>query len=160
MRRGRPVEWRITKAEDCIMRTCSDNVLPRFELFLLDDGQQKVEYKEETRKFIDTSLRLLLTIHFRCTQHCHLHIQQRRPHTRQPPLPASAQVRPHRLLRVQSSPPTVRNVRAPRPDRRHNHTQGGHHPVLQGHRSGFARPEQQFPDRVARQEDCQRGRGG
>lgn len=30
----------------------SDDVPPRFELFLLDDGQQKVEYKEETREYI------------------------------------------------------------------------------------------------------------
>lgn len=28
----------------------SDNVPDRFELFLLDDGQSKVEHKEETRK--------------------------------------------------------------------------------------------------------------
>ena len=28
----------------------ADDESDRFELFLLDDGQQKVEYKEETRK--------------------------------------------------------------------------------------------------------------
>lgn len=28
----------------------ADDVSPRFELFLLDEGQQKIEVKEETRK--------------------------------------------------------------------------------------------------------------
>lgn len=35
--------------ESCLTDTNADDVLSRFELFLLDDGQQKVEYKEETR---------------------------------------------------------------------------------------------------------------
>ena len=35
---------------DAAHQTESDNIPDRFELFLLDDGQSKVEHKEETRK--------------------------------------------------------------------------------------------------------------
>ena len=34
----------------------ADNVPDRFELFLLDEGQEKVEEKAETRKYFITSL--------------------------------------------------------------------------------------------------------
>ncbi|KAF9692640.1 hypothetical protein EKO04_009707 [Ascochyta lentis] len=44
-----PKTHRINEAKDCSVIFSSDDVPPRFELFLLDEGQQKVEYKEETR---------------------------------------------------------------------------------------------------------------
>jgi DNA-directed RNA polymerase II subunit RPB11 len=48
----------------------------RFELFLLDDGQSKVEYKEETRKHPAVPLyaQLLTPLRNRCPQHGHLHL--------------------------------------------------------------------------------------
>jgi hypothetical protein len=102
----------------------------------------------------------LTTPNNRRTQHRHLHLQQGRPHARQSPLPAPSQVRLHRLLRIQSPPPALRDFRAPRLHRRHNHTQGCYNSVLQGRCWGPREVEAELPDRVVGQEDCQRGRGG
>jgi hypothetical protein len=41
---------RLHRTETAHKVESSDNVPDRFELFLLDDGQSKVEHKEETRK--------------------------------------------------------------------------------------------------------------
>lgn len=41
---------KLHRTENAHKAESSDNVPDRFELFLLDDGQSKVEHKEETRK--------------------------------------------------------------------------------------------------------------
>ena len=45
-----PLSWNINRDKTNKVKFSSDHIPDRFELFLLDDGQQKVEYKEETRK--------------------------------------------------------------------------------------------------------------
>jgi hypothetical protein len=106
----------------------------RFELFLLDDGQSKVEYKEETRKYPAQLSPPARTDppYNRCPQHRHLHLQQGRPHARQPSLAAPPQIRLYRLLRLQGPPSALRDFRAPRLDRWLNYTQRCYRPVLQG----------------------------
>lgn len=42
-----------------IVKFTSDDVPDRFELFLLDDGQQKIEYKEETRTLPSLHIRYI-----------------------------------------------------------------------------------------------------
>ncbi|KAF9730719.1 hypothetical protein PMIN01_11588 [Paraphaeosphaeria minitans] len=117
------------------------NAPDRFELFILDDGQQKIEVREETRG----------------AQHHRLYLQQRRPHARQSHLPAPPQIRLRHLLRIQGSPPALRNLRTPRHHRRQHHTQGRCRALLQGRHSGSEQGLDELPRRVAQPEDYRGG---
>lgn len=96
------------------------DVPDRYELFILDEekGEKKVTYILDTRKISPHLLPhfTLLTIHNRRPKHRHLHLQQRRPHTRQPPHRTPPQLPLRPLLRLQSSPPPLRDIRITRLD--------------------------------------------